>query len=135
MEADMRMKTAGLVLCLVWPVMALGDAAVDLADTALDTALVGAEACPMAVLDLTALPVDQMDVMLLAPCYAGQNVVLDHAGLELAGTLSANGALYVSLPVLRADEPVTVTFADGMMAEATLVPPMIEDVQDVAARW
>lgn len=129
------MKTGLLALCLAMPVMAQADVAINPADMALDAALAQAESCPMALLDLTAQAVDQIEVTLLAPCYSGQSVVLDHAGLVLTGTLSANGALYVSLPLLQADQPVTVTFADGMMADAMLAAPAIQNVQEVAARW
>lgn len=129
------MKTGFLALSLAVPLMAQADVAIDPADAALDAALAQAESCPMALIDLTASAVSQMDVSVLAPCYGGQSVVLDHAGLVMTGTLSANGALYVSLPMLQADAPVTVTFADGMMAEAVLSAPEVSNVQDVAARW
>lgn len=132
----MMMKTGIFAMCLALaPMMVQAETAIDPADAALDAALVEAESCPMALMDLTAAAVDQMDVTLLAPCYAGQSVVMDHAGLILTGTLSANGALYASLPILQLDAPVTVTFADGMMADAVLTAPVIQNVQDVAARW
>ncbi len=131
----MMMKAGILALGLAMPMMAQADMVIDPADAALDAALAQAESCPMALIDLTVAAMDQMDVTLLAPCYGGQNVVLDHAGLVMTGKLSANGTLYVSLPVLQADAPVTVTFADGMMAEAILSAPAIRNVQDVAARW
>lgn len=131
----MMMKTTMIALCLAFPIMAQAEMSVDPADAALDAALAISEGCPPALIDLTAASVDQIEVTLLAPCYAGQNVVLDHAGLVMAGTLSANGAFYASLPLLTAHAPVTVTFANGMMAEAVLAAPAIENVQEVAARW
>jgi hypothetical protein len=105
----------------------------DAADALFDAALAEAEACPV-VFDLTAESFTQMDVFMLAPCRAGESVILDHAGMVLRLTASEQGALAAVLPILDADAPVTLTFADGTMADATLTFP-ISNVQDVAARW
>lgn len=129
-------KTGCLLFALMAPFGAAQAAAVDPADAALDAALAAAEAsCAAPILDLTAEGQAQLGVTVLAPCRAGEKVVLDHAGLVLTSVISAQGGVYASLPVLAADEPVTVTFADGTMAEAYVSKPQLEHIQDVAARW
>lgn len=123
------------LLVLMFPLAVAAGPAVDPADAALDAALAAAEANPPDLLDLTAEGPVQVGVTLLAPSHAGETVVVDHAGLALKAVLSVNGALYVSLPRLQSDAPVTVTFADGTMAEAYLPLPAVSDIQEVAARW
>lgn len=120
---------------------ALAESAQDLsgldpADLALDVALAGAEAsCAPAILDLTPEAAAQVGVLVLAPCHAGQRVVLDHAGMVLVLVAGAQGDLYLSMPVLASDSPVTVTFGDGTMVQALVTPGGLGLVQDVAARW
>lgn len=91
--------------------------------------------CPQAILDLTEEGPNQLGVTVFSPCHAGQGIVLDHAGLAVSLSVSENGGAYASLPLLQADQPVTVTFEDGMMAEA--MPPVqrLERLQQVSARW
>lgn len=101
---------------------------------AADALLAEAEDCPL-VFDLTALGPDRMEILLLAPCHAGESVVLDHAGLILRVPTSENGALFAAIPMLDAEAPVTLTFADGTMAEAMVMPQPVTEIQDVAARW
>lgn len=129
-----RMLGGLLAFGLSLPLAAMAEVPLDPADVALDAALAEAEASPQDVLDLTAEGPAQVGVTLLAPSHAGETVVMDHAGLALKAVLSVNGALYVSLPRLQSDAPVTVTFADGTMAEAYL-PTAVSDIQEVAARW
>lgn len=129
-----RMLGGLLAFGLTLPLAAMAEVPLDPADVALDAALAEAEASPQDVLDLTAEGPAQVGVTLLAPSHAGETVVMDHAGLALKAVLSGNGALYVSLPRLQSDAPVTVTFADGTMAEAYL-PTAVSDIQEVAARW
>lgn len=129
-----RMLGGLLAFGLTLPLAAMAEVRLDPADVALDAALAEAEASPQDVLDLTAEGPAQVGVTLLAPSHAGETVVMDHAGLALKAVLSVNGALYVSLPRLQSDAPVTVTFADGTMAEAYL-PTAVSDIQEVAARW
>ena len=77
----------------------------------------------------------QVGVLVLAPCHAGERVVLDHAGMVLVLVAGAQGDLYLSMPVLAMDSPVTVTFEDGTMAQAPVMPAGLGALQDVAARW
>lgn len=129
-------KTACLLLALVAPFGPAQAAAVDPADAALDASLAAAESsCAAPILDLTAEGRAQLGVTLLAPCHAGEQVVVDHGGLMLTSVVSAQGGVYASLPLLTVDAPVTVTFADGTMAEAYVSKPQLEHIQDVAARW
>lgn len=115
---------------------ALAGSALDPADQALDAALAAAEgSCAPAILDLTLEAAAQVGVLVLAPCHAGQRVVLDHAGMVLVLVAGAQGDLYLSMPVLALDSPVTVTFADGTMAQAPVMPAGLGALQDVAARW
>ena len=129
---------------LVGPVAALmlmsgaawAESALDSADLALDAALAEAEAsCAPAILDLTLEAAAQVGVLVLAPCHAGERVVLDHAGMVLVLVAGAQGDLYLSMPVLAMDSPVTVTFEDGTMAQAPVMPIGLGALQDVAARW
>lgn len=110
---------------------------IDPEDLALDAALAAAESsCAPAIVDLTVEAPGQLGVTLLAPCYAAGKVIVDHGGLVLTSALSPAGTLYVSLPVLVSDAPVTVTFADGRMAEAYVTQPgTVEAVQNVSANW
>lgn len=128
-------KILGSLLVLTFPCAVAAGPVVGPADAALDAALAEAEASTPDLLDLTAEGPAQVGVTLLAPRHAGETVVMDHAGLALKAALSGNGALYVSLPRLQRDAPVTVTFADGTMAEAYLATPALSDIQEVAARW
>lgn len=134
----MNIKTGFLgCLAVLLPLNAALAGPIDPEDLALDAALAAAESsCAPAIVDLTVEAPEQLGVTLLAPCYASGKVIVDHGGLVLTSALSPMGALYVSLPVLVSDAPVTVTFADGRMAEA-YVPQTgtVEVVQDVAARW
>ena len=129
-------KTGCLLLALMAPAGAAQAAGIDPADAALDAALAAAEAsCAAPILDLTAEGRAQLGVTLLAPCRAGEKVVLDHGGLVLTSVISAQGGVYASLPMLVSDAPVTATFADGTMAEAYVSKPQLEHIQEVAARW
>lgn len=129
-------KTGWLLFALLAPFGAAQAAGLDPADAAIDAALAAAEAsCAAPILDLTAEGQAQLGVTVLAPCRAGEKVVLDHGGLVLTSVISAQGGVYASLPLLVADEPVTVTFADGTMAEAYVSKPQLEHIQEVAARW
>jgi hypothetical protein len=125
------------LLALMLPLNAAVAGPIDAEDLALDASLAAAEgSCAPAIVDLTIEAPGQLGVTLLAPCYATGKVIVDHGGLVLTSALSQMGTLYVSLPVLVAGDPVTVTFADGRMAEAFVKPaPAVSAVQDVAARW
>ena len=122
---------AGLAFALMLP------AAVASADPLVEDEALFAEAlCPQAILDLTAEGPRQMGVMLYSPCHAGQTVVIDHAGLVLATQVSSIGDVYASMSVVDPAQPVTMTFENGMMAEA--MPPVteqIDNLQHVSARW
>ncbi len=129
-------KTGWLLFALTAPFGAAQAAGIDPADAALDAALAAAEAsCAAPIVDLTAEGQAQLGVTVLAPCHAGEKVVLDHGGLMLTSVISAQGGVYASLPMLVVDAPVTVTFADGTMADAYVSKPQLEHIQDVAARW
>jgi hypothetical protein len=125
------------LLAVLLPLDAAFAGPIDPRDLALDAALAAAESsCAPAIVDLTIEAPGQLGVTLLAPCYAAGKVVVDHGGLVLTSALSPMGTLYVSLPVLVSDAPVTVTFADGHMAEGYVAQPgAVEAIQDVAARW
>jgi hypothetical protein len=130
---------SGIVGCLavLLPLNVAFAGQIDPEDLALDAALAAAESsCAPAIVDLTVEAPSQLGVTLLAPCYSAGKVIVDHGGLVLTSALSPMGTLYVSLPVLVSDAPVTVTFADGRMAEAYVTQPSaVEAVQDVSARW
>jgi hypothetical protein len=104
-------------------------------DAALDRALAVVETCAPGILDVTAESTSRMGVLVLAPCHVGESVVLDHAGIVVQTVVAGNGALYVRLPILQADALVTLTYADGTMQEAYLLPRGLTRIEDTAARW
>lgn len=116
---------------------AFAQSALDPADVMLDAALAEAEGagCAPVILDLTMEGARQVGITLLAPCHAGERVVLDNGGLALVLVASARGDLYLSMPVQAMDSPVSVTFEDGTMAQALLRPVGLDNLEDVAARW
>jgi hypothetical protein len=140
MRLGIMMRSKGAVFCVLMTSLSAGMAVagqIDPEDLALDAALAAAEAgCAPAIVDLTAEGPGQVGVTLLAPCYAGEMVTIDHGGLILTSALSSGGSLYVSMPVLEPDAAVTVTFQGGLMADATMPESRaLQDVQEVAAQW
>lgn len=123
---------AGLALALTLPSLVF---AAPLAEDEIDLALVAEEICPLAILDLTLEAPKQLGVTLYSPCHAGQTVVLDHGGLVLTTAVSEIGAVYASLPMVAPDAPVTVTFENGMMADALPPGAPLENLQQVSARY
>ncbi len=153
-RAKLRALSGALALSVAsFAGLAFGEAATTLspqaADTvanqALDQALAALEACPNTVIDLTEESTNTLGVLLFSPCHANERVVMDHAGIVVQSTVSAAGDLYVSLPVLDRQAPVSVTFEDGSMAEVALAAPnlvtpsvgsgSLNSIQDVSARW
>lgn len=122
----------GLALALSLP--GIGWAASQIEDAG-DPLMVAEQICPQAILDLTLEGPQQLGVMLYSPCHAGQDVVLDHAGLVLSTTVSAQGGVYASLPKLAPDAPVTVTFENGLMAEALPPGAPLSNLQQVSAHY
>lgn len=93
-----------------------------------------ADACPVQ-LDLVPQPGAMLGLTLLAPCRAGERVVLRHAGLAVTARTSASGSLFLTLPAIEADARVSVLFGDGVMADAALAVPELANLRRFAVQW
>lgn len=99
-----------------------------------DPAGATASACD-ADLSLAAKPGAMLDLSLVAPCRAGERVVLRHAGLTIAETLSAEGRLDLDLPALDAKGEVSVLFADASVLQSATAVPDVAKVHRFAVQW
>lgn len=93
-----------------------------------------AEACPV-TLDLVNEPAAMIGLTLIAPCHAGERVVLQHAGLTVTAMTTATGALITGLPALETAAGVTVVFADGSRAESQLDVPELAGLRRFGIQW
>lgn len=69
-----------------------------------------------ATLQLTAMPVAMIDLVLAAPCNAGQRVVVRHAGLSFTAVVGQDGHLRLQLPALEGEAMVAVYLGDAHLA-------------------
>lgn len=90
--------------------------------------------CPKS-LSLTAAPKAMIDVTLLAPCSAGERVVLRHGGLAVTGQTSLSGALFVTLPAMDEEATVTILFPDGTEAAQDISLPDLPIYRRIAVQW
>lgn len=101
----------------------LGSRTPEEAYAAMDAALAEAERCSV-LLDLTAT----MELTLLAPCLAGQQIVIAHAGRVFVAEASADGALFMTLPMSGDTGPVDIRLADGTVTRLPF--PLMASAQD-----
>lgn len=90
--------------------------------------------CPV-TLELLSAPQAMLDITLLAPCRAGERVVLRHGGLTVTAKTSLQGSLFLQLPGMEQDGSVSVLFSDGFEATAALDLPDLPIYQRFAVQW
>ncbi|MDT8857683.1 hypothetical protein RNZ50_22075 [Paracoccaceae bacterium Fryx2] len=93
-----------------------------------------ADACPVQ-LDLVPQPGAMLGLTLLAPCRAGERVVLRHAGLAVTAQTSATGALFLTLPAMDREARVSILFGDGVTADAEIAVPDLAGMRRFAVQW
>lgn len=93
-----------------------------------------ADACAI-TLDLMSEANAMIGVTMLAPCHAGERVVLKHGGLAVTGQTTANGALFTGIPALQSPAMVEVLFSDGETYEASIDMPDLADLRRFAVQW
>ncbi len=93
-----------------------------------------AASCPLD-LALDAQPAAMMGIIVLAPCNAGERIVLRHAGLAVTAKLDADGALTTAMPALRSDARVEVMFADGNTIDGMLDLPEAAGLRRFGVQW
>ncbi|MFZ1468966.1 MAG: hypothetical protein WAT09_08285 [Paracoccaceae bacterium] len=99
-----------------------------------DLPAVSAEDCALDMA-LTAGPQSMISVSITAPCRAGERVVLRHAGLAVAETLSDTGTLMLDFPALNATGDVSVLFPDAEVLRNVVVMPDAAKVRRFAVQW
>jgi hypothetical protein len=87
------------------------------------------------VLSLSTAPRAMIAVRLLAPCNAGERVVLRHAGLAIAEKLDAQGKLAITLPALTATAEVSVLLVNADFAHAEISVPDAANTRRFAVQW
>jgi len=90
--------------------------------------------CPVS-LDLVAAPKAMIDVTLLAPCAAGERIVLRHGGLAITGKTTLTGALFVSLPAMEEDSTVSALMPDGKEVVQHINLPDLPIYRRIAVQW
>ena len=88
-------------------------------------------------ISLTALPEPGAIVRLRldAPCRRNQRILIEHAGLEFADVVGADGGYMVDIPVLQAFGELSVTFAEGITVDAKTVPLTTVGYDRVEISW
>lgn len=76
-----------------------------------------------------------LDLGLIAPCRAGQRVLLRHGGLVVTGQLSPAGTLAMALPALTSPAEVTVAFSDGSDVMQTADVADLDRFDRFAVQW
>lgn len=84
---------------------------------------------------LRAGPQATIGLSLLAPCDAGQRVVIRHAGLAVTGRTDAKGALSLALPGMEPAGQVSVLFADGTQVAGEIDLPDAATYRRFAVQW
>jgi hypothetical protein len=74
-------------------------------------------------LSLTAADGAMVDLTLLAPCHAGQRIVIRHSGISFTGLMGLDGRLSLSLPALETEALVAAYFEGSAVALATVMVP------------
>ena len=86
-------------------------------------------------LALDSQPAAMIGVLLLAPCHAGERVVLRHAGLAFTARLGADGKLQHVLPGLVSEARVEIMFADGETVDGALDMPEAAALRRFGVQW
>lgn len=83
----------------------------------------------------TAAPGAMVDLTLEAPCYAGQQVDIFHAGARFSEMLDDAGIFEVSVPALEEDAFFSAKFADGRTEATDILMLTVDDYQRTALLW
>ncbi len=76
-----------------------------------------------------------LETSIYAPCDAGEQVTLSHAGLTFGARIGADGQMMMLVPALTEQASVTLAFADGReQSDSTLVPDLA-GIERVALFW
>lgn len=86
-------------------------------------------------LDLVAAPGAMLELSLLAPCRAGERVVIRHGGLAVTGHTTSTGAMIATLPAMSRDAEVSVMFAGGETVTNSLDLPQAAQHRRFAVQW
>lgn len=85
--------------------------------------------------DLVAQPGAMIGLTVLAPCNAGERVVLWHEGLAVTAKMSSTGSLFTSLPALKENAKVEVRFQNGDRISQAIALPEAKGVKRFAVQW
>lgn len=86
-------------------------------------------------LTLTAGPLAMISVNIVAPCRAGERVVLRHAGLVVAEQLSDTGTLTLDLPAMQSQGEVSVLFPNADVLRDSVTVPDAARARRFAVQW
>ncbi len=87
------------------------------------------------LLALSPRPGAMIDILLSAPCRAGERVVLRHSGLAVTYRANEAGAVFASIPALDADARVSFLFAGGETVAAGLALPEASEHRRFGVQW
>lgn len=76
-----------------------------------------------------------LGLTLLAPCRAGERVVLRHGGLAVSMRTLATGSLFATLPAMDPAGAVEVRFDDGASVTGTAAVPEMAGLRRFAVQW
>lgn len=76
-----------------------------------------------------------LELGLIAPCRAGQRVLVRHGGLVVTGHLSPAGTLAMTVPALTSPAEVSVAFSDGSDVMQTAEVPDLDRFDRFAVQW
>lgn len=83
----------------------------------------------------TSAPAAMVDLVLEAPCRAGNRVKFEHAGLRFTEETDANGMVRVIVPALVENAVFAARFEDGETVQAEIFMPTAAEYLRVALQW
>ncbi len=86
-------------------------------------------------LDLMAEPLAMIGLSLVAPCHPNERIVMRHAGLAITGRTTATGSISTAMPALESAGTISVLFADGTKADATIDMPEVTALTRFVVQW
>lgn len=92
---------------------------------------------PTCDISMTAVPAAgaMVDLMLLAPCNAGERVTLHHSGMMFTDTIEAEGSLHLKVPALAENAVFIAALADGSGASASAQVNSLSFYDRVVVQW
>lgn len=92
------------------------------------------QACTIS-LDAKAAERAMIEISLIAPCHAGERVVLRHGGLAVTARTTVSGGLFVVLPGLDRKGEVSVLMSDGTSASTAMPLPELSQFRRFGVQW